>query len=114
MKIFPVILFLFSTTLFIYGSRAIFGWICEWRISALQKKMRREIKALENLQISGALLYTKNYKIKEDYRHKILNIEEVQKLVVKRMKIIKISPLKNNSLKPGPSAGMLFGSRALE
>ena len=89
-------------------------WICEWRINVLYKKMRRKIKTLESLQISGALLYTKTYKIKEDYNRRILNVEKIQKLILEKIKICRESSLKNNSLKQGRPAGLLLGSRALE
>lgn len=89
-------------------------WICEWRINVLYKKMRQKIKTLESLRISGALLYTKIYKIKEDYNRRILNIEKIQKLISEKIKICRESSLKNNSLKQGRPAGLLLGSRALE
>ena len=80
------------------------AWICEWRINDLHKMMNEKIKTLENLRISEAVLHIKSYKIKEDYRRKILNIEETQKLIIEKILRMKKCSLKNNSLNQGRTA----------
>lgn len=79
-------------------------WICEWRMNELYKMMNEEIKALENTRISEAVLHIKSYRIKENYRRKILNIEETQKLILEKMLRMKKCSLKNNSLNQSRTA----------
>ena len=59
---------------------------------------------LENWQMSGAVMHVRSYKIKEDYRRKIMNIEEAQKLIIEKMLRMKKCSLKNNSLNQGRTA----------
>jgi hypothetical protein len=97
MKSFLLILYLIFIFFFAYGCGIVSAWLCEWRRNTVYKKMRHEIILLEDVQMSGAVLRIKTYKIMEDYRRRALGIEKVQQFILEKWLFVKKSSLKNPS-----------------
>ena len=70
-------------------------WLCEFKRNALYRQMRKQIKAIENLHLSMAVLHVKMYKINMDYCRKIDEVEHIQQSILRKMVFIKKGSLKN-------------------
>ena len=70
-------------------------WICELKRNVLYRQMQQQIRLIESLHLSAAMLHVKTYKINMDYCRKIDEIDRVQRFVLKKMLLEKKSSLKN-------------------
>lgn len=86
----------FAASMFCAGVAVV--WIFEWRMNSLRKMMGNEIRCIENLPISNAVMHIRTYRIKENYRRRILNIEKNQKFILEKILMTKKGSFKNTSL----------------
>jgi len=70
-------------------------WLCEIRRNVLYRQMQKQIRSIENLHLSMAVLHVKTYKISRDYYQKIDVIERMQQSILRKMVFIKKGSLKN-------------------
>lgn len=94
MKIFVIFGYLFGVVIIAYFCGIFSVWACQIKMNILCKKMRQKINLLGNSNISMAVFYVKKYKIVEDYRRSIAEIERIQKFILKNILMIRRSPLK--------------------
>jgi hypothetical protein len=60
-------------------------WIYELRKSAVYRKMKEQIRCLENFHLSMAVSNAKAYRIMENYRRDILGIEKIQQFIFENL-----------------------------
>jgi len=85
-------------------------WACEFRKTILYRQMQQQIRSIENLHLSAAMLHVKTYKINRDYHQKIEEIECVQSFILKKMLLMKKSSLKNMPMRQnGQAMGISIG-----
>jgi len=70
---------------FTYIGGLILMWSCELKRNVLYRQMQKQIRSIENLHLSMAVLHVKTYKISRDYYKKIDKIECIQHFILKKM-----------------------------
>ncbi len=83
MNLFIFIKYFLALAVIIYISGIISIWIYARRQEFLYRKMQGEMKLLENIGLSGAVMQIKAYRIREDYRRELEMIERVQSFILK-------------------------------
>lgn len=80
-----IIEYVFTLTVLTYILAAIAVWIFDFKKNALYDELRKQIKFLENLSGSNALKIIKKYKIEEDYKKALDEIENAQEIITRNM-----------------------------
>ena len=88
------IIFIVSVVLFLYLCGLVSVWIYEIKINKIFRKMKEEIRDLENLKLSMAMLHIKTYRITQDYRKKISEMEKIRQFILEKWLFLKRSTLK--------------------
>jgi hypothetical protein len=77
----------------IYFAGVVSVWICEFKRNALCKTMHQKVRLLEGSRVSMAVFHAKMYKIEEDCRREMLEIERVQQFILGNVLMTPISKL---------------------
>jgi len=88
------IVYIVSFVALLYCCGLVLAWTYEMRMNKMFRKMREKIQPLEKLGTNTALFHVKKYKITEDYRKGISEIEKVQKFILRKLLFIEKSTLK--------------------
>ena len=77
-----------------YVSGLLLAWVYEIKRNALYRKMREQVRLLENFPKSSAVIHARTYKIHEDYAQKIAGLERVQQFILENLLLIRKGTLK--------------------
>lgn len=85
MQFLIIIISAISIFAFAYLGGLISVWLYEIKMRKMFLRMQEKIRQLESEKFSAALFHVKEYKITEDYRQEMLEIEKVQKFILKKL-----------------------------
>lgn len=85
---------IFALAALIYLIGLTIVWIWEFRKNALYAKRQQNLKMLEFLPKSAAVLHAKAYKIGKDYRNDLQRLEDVQFFILENILMLRKSTLK--------------------
>ena len=88
MDIITTIEYLLAAMAGLYLIGLVVVWIYELKRNALYRRMKEQVRLLENFQLSMAVTHVKMYRITQDYHKNASNLERVQQFILKNVLLI--------------------------
>lgn len=98
MDIFSVIECVIIVASVFYVSNLIVVWAYELRRNSSYRQMQEQVRQLESFRLSAAVLHAKTYRVLENYRKDVLNIERVQQFILGNLLFINKKSQRNISI----------------